>query len=119
MNRGQILEMLSKGTINLVEANKLFEDLESNEIQVKISLDTRGLTFYGMRRMPVFLYHSEFRKLCSPAVQKLVAALMEKYGEYIPSGRNEVKKEVPANLVGDSKDHPERPFRRKLEVEAK
>ena len=89
--------------------------VNDKDITVRANPDPgkRTISLYGLGRMPITLYRSQWDRMLSQGVDA-VRAFITSHGEYLPADKKAKAKDVPDSLIGKDK-----PFRVPAEVAAK
>ena len=64
----EVLAKVQAGTITLLDANKIIEEINNTNIKPKVTYkvsEKGAISFYGIRRMPITLYSAEITSLSS------------------------------------------------------
>ena len=105
MTRNEVLVALANGSMKLDDASALLDTLDKSSatvaaLYVKANPESRTISLYGLGRMPVTLYRSQWERLVKDGA-KVVTEFIEKHSEYLPAAKSDTSKAVPKTLIGD------------------
>jgi len=113
MTKLDILVKLAKNEITADEADAMLTAIAesmkpaASALSVKANPEKRTISLYGLQRMPISLHRSQWERLLKGITDRAshpVLSFIDKHSEYLPEEKGAAAKEVPASMIGESKD---------------